>query len=111
MLELSNVEVLYSDVILAVKGITISVPKGSCVTLLGGNGAGKSTTLKSISNVLKTEDGKVTSGAISFEGSRIEGGDPAQIVRTGIVHVMEGRRVLSHLTVEQNLLAVLETGS
>lgn len=105
MLELSNVEVLYSDVILAVKGITLSVPKGSCVTLLGGNGAGKSTTLKSISNVLMTEDGKVTSGAISFEGARIEGGDPARIVRNGIVHVMEGRRVLRHLTVEQNLIA------
>jgi branched-chain amino acid transport system ATP-binding protein len=105
MLELSNVEVIYSDVILAVKGITLAVPKGSCVTLLGGNGAGKSTTLKSISNVLKTEDGKVTSGAILFESSRIDGGDPAKIVRNGIVHVMEGRRVLSHLTVEQNLIA------
>lgn len=105
MLELSNVEVIYSDVILAVKGITLSVPKGSCVTLLGGNGAGKSTTLKSISNVLMTEDGKVTSGAISFEGARIEGSDPARIVRNGIVHVMEGRRVLRHLTVEQNLIA------
>jgi branched-chain amino acid transport system ATP-binding protein len=105
MLELSNVEVLYSDVILAVKGLTLAVPKGSCVTLLGGNGAGKSTTLKSISNLLMTEDGKVTSGTISFEGSRIDGGDPAKIVRNGIVHVMEGRRVLSHLTVEQNLIA------
>jgi branched-chain amino acid transport system ATP-binding protein len=105
MLALSNVEVLYSDVILAVKGITLSVPKGSCVTLLGGNGAGKSTTLKSISNVLMTEDGKVTSGSITFEGARIDGGDPARIVRHGIVHVMEGRRVLSHLTVEQNLIA------
>ena len=68
MLEVSNVEVIYSDVILAVKGITLVVPKGSCVTLLGGNGAGKSTTLKSISNLLMTEDGKVTSGTISFEG-------------------------------------------
>jgi branched-chain amino acid transport system ATP-binding protein len=105
MLELSNVEVIYSDVILAVKGVTLAVPKGSCVTLLGGNGAGKSTTLKAISNVLMTEDGKVTSGTISFEGARIEGGDPARIVRNGIVHVMEGRRVLSHLTVEQNLIA------
>lgn len=105
MLELNNVEVLYSDVILAVKGITLSVRKGACVTLLGGNGAGKSTTLKAISNVLSTEDGKVTSGAISFEGARIENGDPARIVRNGIVHVMEGRRVLRHLTVEQNLIA------
>lgn len=105
MLELNNVEVLYSDVILAVKGVTLSVPQGRCVALLGANGAGKSTTLKSISNVLMTEDGKVTVGSIAFEGERIEGRDPADIVRRGIVHVMEGRRVLRHLTVEQNLIA------
>ena len=105
MLELNNVEVLYSDVILAVKGVTLSVPKGRCVALLGANGAGKSTTLKSISNVLMTEDGKVTAGSIAFEGDRIEGRDPSEIVRLGIVHVMEGRRVLRHLTVEQNLIA------
>lgn len=105
MLELNNVEVLYSDVILAVKGVTLSVPQGSCVALLGANGAGKSTTLKSISNVLMTEDGKVTVGSIAFQGERIEGRDPADIVRRGIVHVMEGRRVLRHLTVEQNLIA------
>lgn len=105
MLELNNVEVLYSDVILAVKGVTLSVPQGRCVALLGANGAGKSTTLKSISNVLMTEDGKVTVGSIAFQGERIEGRDPADIVRRGIVHVMEGRRVLRHLTVEQNLIA------
>lgn len=105
MLELNNVEVLYSDVILAVKGVTLAVPKGGCVALLGANGAGKSTTLKAISNVIMTEDGKVNVGSISFEGQRIEGSDPADIVKRGIVHVMEGRRVLRHLTVEQNLIA------
>lgn len=104
MLELNNVEVLYSDVILAVKGVSLKVPQGACVTLLGANGAGKSTTLKSVSNILTTEDGRVTQGSITFEGARIEGGDPADIVRRGIVHVLEGRRVLRHLTVEQNLL-------
>lgn len=105
MLELSNVEVMYSDVILAVKGVTFTVPKGRCVALLGANGAGKSTTLKSISNVLMTEDGRISAGSIALEGERIEGANPAEIVRRGIVHVMEGRRVLRHLTVEQNLIA------
>ena len=80
MLELTNVEVIYSDVILAVKGISLNVPDGKCVTLLGGNGAGKSTTLKAISNVVKTEDGRVTSGTISFGGDGalyVSGGDGA----------------------------------
>lgn len=104
MLELNNVEVLYANVILAVKGVTLSVPEGRCVTLLGGNGAGKSTTLKAISNVIRTEDGRVTSGSISFAGERIDNRDPVEIVGTGIIHVMEGRRVLRHLTVEQNLV-------
>jgi branched-chain amino acid transport system ATP-binding protein len=105
VLELNNVEVLYSDVILAVKGVTLNVPKGHCVALLGANGAGKSTTLKSVSNLLKTEDGRVTAGSISFEGAAVEDHDPVDIVRRGVVHVMEGRRVLRHLTVEQNLIA------
>lgn len=104
MLELNNVEVIYSDVILAVKGVSFSVPDGKCVTLLGGNGAGKSTTLKAISGVIKAEDGRVTSGAITFGGERIDKSDPVAVVRSGIIHVMEGRRVLRHLTVEQNLL-------
>ncbi|QDZ00568.1 ABC transporter ATP-binding protein [Nitratireductor mangrovi] len=104
MLELNNVEVIYSDVILAVKGVSMRIETGQCVTLLGGNGAGKSTTLKSISNVIKTEDGKVTAGSILFDGRRIDNGEPENIVTHGIIHVMEGRRVLKHLTVEQNLL-------
>jgi branched-chain amino acid transport system ATP-binding protein len=104
VLELNNVEVLYSDVILAVKGISAKVPQGQCVTLLGANGAGKSTTLKAISNLIKTEDGRVTAGNIGFAGADITGADPTDVVRRGIVHVMEGRKVLRHMTVEQNLV-------
>ena len=104
MLELNNVEVLYSDVILAVKGISAKVPKGQCVTLLGANGAGKSTTLKAISNLITSEDGRVAAGSISFEGVAVDNRDPTDIVRRGIVHVMEGRQVLRHMTVEQNLI-------
>ena len=100
MLVLNNVEAIYSDVILAVKGISMTVPAGTCVTLLGGNGAGKSTTLKAISNLIRTEDGKVTAGSIEFDGQRIDGGSPEGIVRAGLVHIMEGRRVLRHLTVK-----------
>lgn len=104
LLELNNVEVLYSDVILAVKGISARVPRGACVALLGANGAGKSTTLKAISNLIVSEDGRVSSGGIRFEGQAIEGRDPEAIVRRGLVHVMEGRKVLRHMTVEQNLV-------
>ena len=104
MLELNNVEVIYSDVILAVKGISLAVPDGKCVALLGGNGAGKSTTLKAISGIIRVEDGRVTSGNIGFDSKRIDRADPTEVVRRGIIHVMEGRRVLRHLTVEQNLL-------
>lgn len=104
MLALSNVEVIYSKVILAVKGITLRVPQAGCVALLGANGAGKSTTLKAISNLIQTEDGRVTGGSIVFDGERIENCDPASIPRRGLVHVMEGRRVLRHMTVEQNLI-------
>lgn len=104
VLELNNVEVIYSEVVLAVKGITLSVPAGGCVAILGGNGAGKSTTLKAISGTIDSEDGAVTGGSITFEGARIDGTDAADIVRRGLVHVMEGRRVLRHLTAEQNLI-------
>ncbi len=104
MLELNNVEALYSDVILAVKGVSVKVPKGKCVTLLGANGAGKSTTLKAISNLISSEDGRVSGGSIVFEGVSVDNRDPAEIVRHGVVHVMEGRQVLRHMTVEQNLI-------
>ena len=104
MLALNNVEVMYNEVILALKGITLEVAAGSCVAILGGNGAGKSTTLKSISRTIISEDGEVTGGSITFDGQRIDHADPADIVRRGLVHVMEGRRVLRHMTVEQNLV-------
>lgn len=104
MLSLNNVEVMYSEVILALKGITLEVAQGSCVALLGGNGAGKSTTLKAISGTIASEDGKVTAGSVAFDGQRIDGADAAAVVRRGLVHVMEGRRVLRHLSAEQNLV-------
>src|SRR5436309_9059452 len=103
MLRLNNVQVIYSDVILVLKGLSLEVPEGQIVTLLGANGAGKTTTPKAISGLLKTEDGKVTDGSIEFMGRRIDGRDPERICRLGIVQVMEGRKVLESLTVEENL--------
>ena len=102
-LVLKNVEVKYMGVILVLKGISLEVEKGSIATLLGSNGAGKTTTLKAISGLLKIEDGKVTDGTIEFEGQRIENGDPQKIARMGIIQILEGRRVLEHLTAEENL--------
>jgi branched-chain amino acid transport system ATP-binding protein len=104
VLVLNNVEVMYSEVILALKGITLAVQPGTCVALLGANGAGKSTALKAISGTIESEDGEVTGGSITFDGERIDGADPAKVVRRGLAHVMEGRRVLRHLTAEQNLI-------
>jgi len=104
MLELTNVEMIYNQVIMVLKGVSLSVPQGGIVALLGANGAGKTSTLKSISGLEHTEEGEVTRGQITFEGRRIEHMDPTQIVRLGIIQVMEGRKVLEHLTVEQNLL-------
>ena len=109
MLRLTNVEVRYDRVILVLKGLSLEVPEGQIVTLLGANGAGKSTTLKAISGLLKSEDGEVTDGGIEFEGRPLNHLDPADIVRLGIVQVMEGRRVFEHLTVEENLLAGAHT--
>lgn len=103
MLEVNNVEVIYSDVILVLKGLSLTVPRGSIVALLGANGAGKSTTLKAISGLLKSEEGEVTEGEILFEGEKINGRDAEDIVRSGIFQVMEGRRVFEDLTVEENL--------
>ena len=105
MLTLNNIEVIYSHVILVLKGMSLEVPKGQIVALLGSNGAGKSTTLKAISGLLKPEDGEVTDGGIVFEGEEIHHLDAADIVRRGIFQVMEGRRVFDHLDVEQNLIA------
>ncbi len=103
MLRLNNVQVVYSDVILVLKGLSLEVPDGQIVALLGANGAGKTTTLKAISGLLKTENGKVTDGSIEFMGRQIDGLDPEAICRLGIVQVMEGRKVLESLTVEENL--------
>jgi branched-chain amino acid transport system ATP-binding protein len=103
MLRLNNVEVIYSDVILVLKGLSLEVPAGEIVALLGANGAGKTTTLKAISGLLKTEAGRVTDGRIDLMGRRIDGLDPEEICRLGIVQVMEGRKVLESLSVEENL--------
>jgi len=103
MLLLKNVEVRYMGVILVLRGVSLEVEEGSVVALLGSNGAGKTTTLKAISGLLKTEEGKVTDGSIEFEGRRIENGDPEKIAKLGIIQVLEGRMVLEHLTVEENL--------
>ncbi|MCA9932637.1 MAG: ABC transporter ATP-binding protein [Ardenticatenaceae bacterium] len=105
MLALNNVEVIYNDVILVLKGMSLEVPQGKIVALLGSNGAGKSTTLKAISGLLKPEDGEVTDGEILFEGEKIHELEAANVVRRGIFQVMEGRRVFEHLDVEQNLIA------
>jgi branched-chain amino acid transport system ATP-binding protein len=105
MLSLNNVEVIYNGVILVLKGMSLHVPEGQIVALLGSNGAGKSTTLKAISGLLKPEDGEVTDGEIEFQGELIHKLDAEQIVRRGIFQVMEGRRVFEHLTVEENLIA------
>jgi branched-chain amino acid transport system ATP-binding protein len=104
MLELNNVEMIYNKVILVLKGVSLQVPEGGIVALLGANGAGKTTTLKCISGLEHAEEGEVTRGQILFKGQRIEKMDPTEIVRLGIVQVVEGRKVLEHLTVEQNLL-------
>jgi branched-chain amino acid transport system ATP-binding protein len=103
ILKINNIEVRYHEVILVLKGVSIVVPKGGIVALLGANGAGKSTTLKAISGLLKVEDGEVTDGAIEYEGSYIHHDHAANIARKGIVQVIEGRRVFEHLTVEENL--------
>ena len=105
MLSLNNVEVIYNKVILVLKGMSLEVPDGKIVGLLGANGAGKTTTLKAISGLLKPEDGEVTDGSIEFMGRPIHHRDPEDIVRMGIFQVMEGRRVFEHLTVEENLIA------
>ena len=104
MLELNNVEMIYNKVILVLKGVSLEVPEGGIVALLGANGAGKTTTLKCISGLEHAEEGEVTRGQILFQGKRIEQMDPTEVVRLGIVQVVEGRKVLEHLTVEQNLL-------
>jgi branched-chain amino acid transport system ATP-binding protein len=104
MLQVNNIEVVYSDVILVLRGVSIEVGKGQIVALLGANGAGKTTTLKAISGLLQAEDGKVTRGGITFNGARVDRLSADQIVQQGIIQVLEGRRLFRHLSVEENLL-------
>ncbi|HEX6019165.1 MAG TPA: ABC transporter ATP-binding protein [Burkholderiaceae bacterium] len=105
ILTLNNIEVIYDHVALAIKGVSVAVPRGGMIALLGANGAGKSTTLKAISGLLKPERGQVTRGELRFEGHDIERLMPQQRVRRGIVQVLEGRRVFEHLTPDENLVA------
>ncbi|MDC0548566.1 ABC transporter ATP-binding protein [Alphaproteobacteria bacterium] len=111
ILIVNNIEVVYSHVILVLKGVSLNVKKGGITALLGGNGAGKSTTLKSISTLLSSERGEVTKGSVNFNGEDIHGLDPAQLVKKGVIQVMEGRHCFEHLTVEENLLTGAYTRS
>ncbi len=104
LLSVKNIEVIYDHVILVLKGVSLDVPAGQIVALLGANGAGKSTTLKAISNLLRAERGDVTKGSIIFDDQRIDQLNPSLVVKRGIVQVMEGRHCFAHLTVEENLL-------
>ncbi len=104
LLEVNNIEVIYNHVILVLKGVSLSVPKGGITALLGGNGAGKTTTLKAISNLLHSERGEVTKGSIIYRGQPIAELNPAALVKSGVIQVMEGRHCFEHLTIEENLL-------
>jgi branched-chain amino acid transport system ATP-binding protein len=104
ILAVKNIEVIYDHVILVLKGVSLEVPEGGIVALLGANGAGKSTTLKSISNLVRSERGDVTKGRVEFKGERVDGLTPNDLVQRGCIQVMEGRHCFGHLTVEENLL-------
>ena len=111
LLQVNNIEVIYNHVILVLKGVSLSVPKGGITALLGGNGAGKTTTLKAISNLLKSERGEVTKGSVTYRGERIQDLAPSDLVKKGVIQVMEGRHCFEHLTVEENLLTGAYTRS
>jgi branched-chain amino acid transport system ATP-binding protein len=104
ILSINNVEVIYDHVILVLKGVSLTVAEGGIVAILGANGAGKSTTLKSISNLVRSERGEVTKGSIEFKGERVDGLTPNDLVKRGCIQVMEGRHCFGHLTIEENLL-------
>src|SRR2546428_5205817 len=104
-LTLANVEVVYSDVVVGLRGVSLTVPPGAIVALLGANGAGKTTCLRAISGLLDVHRGKITKGAITFEGERIDRSDATAIVRRGVAQVLEGRRIFPDLTVDENLRA------
>jgi branched-chain amino acid transport system ATP-binding protein len=104
ILDVQNIEVVYNSIALVLKGVSLSVPNGVIVALLGANGAGKTTTLKAVSNLLRAERGEVTKGAILFEGERVDRLSPNDLVRCGAIQVMEGRHCFGHLTIEENLM-------
>jgi branched-chain amino acid transport system ATP-binding protein len=104
MLAVDSIEVVYDHVILVLKGVSLAVPEGGIVALLGANGAGKTTTLKAVSNLLRAERGEVTKGSVRFRGERVDALSPSELVRRGCIQVMEGRHCFGHLTVEENLL-------
>jgi branched-chain amino acid transport system ATP-binding protein len=104
LLEVNNIEVIYNHVILVLKGVSLSVPKGGITALLGGNGAGKTTTLKAISQLLHSERGEVTKGTIEYRGQSVSGLNPSDLVKRGVIQVMEGRHCFEHLTIEENLM-------
>ncbi len=104
LLSVNNIEVIYDHVILVLKGVSLEVPEGGIVALLGANGAGKTTTLKAISNLLRAERGDVTKGSIEYKGERVDKLTPNDLVKRGVIQVMEGRHCFEHLTVEENLL-------
>ncbi|WP_126444084.1 ABC transporter ATP-binding protein [Sulfuricystis multivorans] len=110
-LSVNNIEVIYDHVILVLKGVSLEVPEGGIVALLGANGAGKTTTLKAISNLLSAERGEVTKGDIQFKGRRVDRLTPNELVKGGVIQVMEGRHCFAHLTVEENLLTGAYTRS
>ena len=104
LLAVNNIEVIYNHVILVLKGVSLTVARGGITAILGGNGAGKTTTLKAISNLLHSERGEVTKGSITYEGNNIHDLSPAELVRRGVIQVMEGRHCFEHLSIEENLL-------
>ncbi|MBO6521722.1 MAG: ABC transporter ATP-binding protein [Rhodospirillales bacterium] len=104
LLSVNNIEVIYNHVILVLKGVSLEVPTGQIVAILGANGAGKTTTLKAISNLLHAERGEVTKGSIVYDGEKVEASSPNDLVKRGVIQVMEGRHCFEHLTIEENLL-------
>ncbi len=110
-LNVNNIEVIYDHVILVLKGVSLEVPEGKIVALLGANGAGKTTTLKAVSNLLRAERGEVTKGSIEFQGRRVDQMTPNEMVKGGVIQVMEGRHCFGHLTIEENLLTGAYTQS
>ncbi|MEA2024776.1 MAG: ABC transporter ATP-binding protein, partial [Actinomycetota bacterium] len=103
MLEVANLEVVYNDVVLVLRGLSLNVPDGEIIALLGANGAGKTTSLRAITGILDVHEGDITKGSVTFDGERIDGKDPAAIVKMGIAQVLEGRRIFAEMTVDDNL--------